>query len=118
MSTGVGLKAVRRRVTALTRFAHYVGLVGVEGPGEVTRSVIEGYLADLAGASRSWQRRPATSGGYAASLTQSVNAAGPQLEPTAAVFNDDNPPRGPSAAHARCLSRSRARREAPEAMAA
>lgn len=47
MSCGVGLEAVRRGLTAITRLAGYLRAVGLAGPDELTRTVIEGYLADL-----------------------------------------------------------------------
>jgi integrase len=117
MSTGVGLEAVRRGLGAITRLAGYLDAVDVAGPGELTRTVIEGYLADLAAGVPSPGHRQVHLGQLRGFL-EAVRARGwAQLDPTAAIFTGDNPPRperGPRAVSEQVM----AQLEAPEAMAA
>lgn len=117
MSTGVGLEAVRRGLTAITRLAGHLSAVGVAGAGDLTRGVIEGYLADLAVDIPSPGHRQVHLGQLRGFL-DAVRARGwAQLHPTAAIFTDDNPPRperGPRAVSEQVM----AQLETPAAMAA
>jgi hypothetical protein len=47
LATGVGLEAVRRGLTAVTRLAGYLQQARIDAPQALTRVVLEGYLADL-----------------------------------------------------------------------
>jgi len=117
LSTGVGLEAVRRGLTALTRFAGYLQKVVIDRPEEVTRVVLESYLADLALGIPNAQRRQVHIGQLRAFL-EAVRARGwAPLDATAALFNDDNPPRpqrGPRAVAEQVM----AQLETPAAIAA
>lgn len=117
MSTGVGLEAVRRGLTAVTRFAGYLDRAGVTGPEHVTRIVLEGYLAELAAGIDSAHRRQVHIGQLRAFLQAIRQHAWATLDPTAALFKDDNPPRpvrGPRAITEQVM----AQLETPAAIAA
>ncbi len=117
MSTGIGLAAVRRGLTSLTRFAGYLQQARVAGPDEVTRIVLEAYLADLAAGINSAHQRQVHIGQLRAFLQAIRQRGWALLDPTAALFKDDNPPRpvrGPRAVAEQVM----AQLEAPAAMAA
>ncbi|TWP32356.1 tyrosine-type recombinase/integrase, partial [Leekyejoonella antrihumi] len=116
MTTGTGLEAVRRGLGALIRFAGYLQQSDITGPEQITRAVLEAYLADLAVSIDSAHRRQVHIGQLRTFL-QAVRQRGwAPLNPTAALFKDDNPPRpirGPRAVAEQVM----AQLEAPTAMA-
>ena len=118
MSTGVGHESVRRGLTALTRFASYLQQVaGLAGPEAITRIMLESYLADLAAGIPSPQHRQVHLGQLRGFLETVRQRGWAPLDPTAALFKDDNPPRpvrGPRAVAEQVM----AQLETPEAIAA
>jgi integrase len=117
LSTGVGLEAVRRGLTALTRLAGYLHRARVDRPEEVTRVVLESYLADLSVSVPNAQRRQVHIGQLRGFLDAVRQRGWAPLDATAAMFKDDNPPRlqrGPRAVSEQVM----AQLEAPAAIAA
>ena len=117
LSTGVGLEAVRRGLTALTRLAGYLHQARVDRPEEVTRVVLESYLADLSVSVPNAQRRQVHIGQLRGFLDAVRQRGWAPLDTTAAMFKDDNPPRpqhGPRAVSEQVM----AQLEAPAAIAA
>lgn len=117
MATGVGLEAVRRGLTALTRLGGYLQRARIDGPQELTRVVLESYLADLSTGVPSAQRRQVHIGQLRGFLEAVRQRRWAPLDPTAALFKEDNPPRpqrGPRAVAEQVM----AQLEAPTAIAA
>lgn len=117
MATGVGLEAVRRGLTALTRLAGYLQQARITEPEELTRVVLEAYLADLAVGIPSPQRRQVHIGQLRGFLEAVRQRGWAPLDRTAALFKDDYPPRpqrGPRAVAEQVM----AQLEAPTAIAA
>ncbi|MDQ3359165.1 MAG: site-specific integrase [Actinomycetota bacterium] len=116
LSTGVGLEAVRRGLAALTRLADYLQQAGIDRPEHLTRVVLESYLADLAVAIPNAQRRQVHIGQLRGFLETVRQRGWAPLDPTAALFTEDNPPRpqrGPRAVGEQVM----AQLEAPGAIA-
>lgn len=117
MATGIGLEAVRRGLRALTRLGCYLQQVQVTGPQALTRVVLEAYLADLTAGIPNAQRRQVHIGQLRNFLEAVRQRDWAPLDPTAALFTDDNPPRpqrGPRAVAEQVM----AQLEAPAAIAA
>ncbi len=117
LSTGVGLEAVRRGLTALTRLAGYLQRARIDSPQELTRVVLEAYLADLSTGVPTAQRRQVHIGQLRGFLEAVRQRGWAPLDPTAALFKEDNPPRpqrGPRAVAEQVM----AQLEAPTAIAA
>ena len=117
MATGVGLEAVRRGLTALIRLAGYLQRARIDRPGALTRGVLEAYLADLATSIPNAQRRQVHIGQLRGFLEAVRQRGWAPLDPTAALFTDDNPPRpqrGPRAVAEQVM----AQLEGPAAIAA
>ncbi len=117
LATGVGLEAVRRGLTSVTRLAGYLQQARIAEPEELTRVVLEAYLADLATSIPNAQRRQVHIGQLRGFLDAVRQRGWAPLDPTAALFTDDNPPRpqrGPRAVAEQVM----AQLEAPTAIAA
>lgn len=117
LATGIGLEAVRRGVTALTRLAGYLQQAGIDAPQALTRVVLEGYLADLSAGVPTAHRRQVHIGQLRGFLETVRRRGWAPLDPTAALFTDDNPPRqerGPRAVAEQVM----AQLETPAAIAA
>ncbi|MDN5768221.1 MAG: site-specific integrase [Humibacillus sp.] len=117
LATGVGLEAVRRGLTTLTRLAGYLQQARIHTPRELTRSVLEAYLADLSTGVPTAQRRQVHIGQLRGFLEAVRQRGWAPLDPTAALFTEDNPPRperGPRAVAEQVM----AQLEAPTAIAA
>ncbi|MBC7269575.1 MAG: tyrosine-type recombinase/integrase [Streptomyces sp.] len=117
LATGVGLEAVRRGLTALTRLAGYLQQARIDGPQDLTRGVLEAYLADLSAGVPTAQRRQVHIGQLRGFLEAVRQRGWAPLDPTAALFTDDNPPRpqrGPRAVAEQVMVQL----EAPTAIAA
>ena len=117
MATGVGLEAVRRGLTALTRLAGHLQQARIDRPEALTRVVLEAYLADLAASVPSAHRRQVHIGQLRGFLEAVRQRGWAPLDATAALFKDDNPPRpqrGPRAVAEQVM----AQLEAPAAIAA
>lgn len=93
MATGVGLEAVRRGLTALTRLGGYLQRARIDGPQQLTRVVLERYLADLAAGIPTAHQRQVHIGQLRGFLEAVRQRGWAPLDPTAALFTDDNPPR-------------------------
>lgn len=93
MATGVGLEAVRRGLTALTRLAGHLQQARIDRPEALTRVVLEAYLADLAASVPSAHRRQVHIGQLRGFLEAVRQRGWAPLDATAALFKDDNPPR-------------------------
>ena len=95
LSTGLGLEAGGvRPLRALTRFAVFLREHGIDGPGGISRTVLEGYLADLRAAMGG---RP-EHGAHVSVIGLFLTAArqhgwAPGLPADAMVFPGDQPPR-------------------------
>ena len=117
LATGVGLEAVRRGLTAVTRLAGYLQQARIDAPQALTRVVLEGYLADLSTGVPTAHRRQVHIGQLRGFLEAVRQRGWAPLHPTAALFTDDNPPRpqrGPRAVAEHVM----AQLEAPTAIAA
>ena len=117
LATGVGLEAVRRGLTAVTRLAGYLQQARIDAPQALTRVVLEGYLADLSTGVPTAHRRQVHIGQLRGFLEAVRQRGWAPLDPTAALFTDDNPPRpqrGPRAVAEHVM----AQLEAPTAIAA
>lgn len=117
LATGVGLEAVRRGLTALTRLAGYLQQARIDGPEELTRVVLEAYLADLSTGIPTAHRRQVHIGQLRGFLEAVRQRGWAPLDPTAALFKEDNPARpvrGPRAVAEQVM----AQLEAPTAVAA
>lgn len=115
LATGVGLEAVRRGLTALTRLAGYLQHARIGRPEDVTRVVLEAYLADLSAGVPNAQRRQVHIGQLHGFLEAVRQRGWAPLDATAAMFKDDNPPRpqrGPRAVSEQVM----AQLEAPTAI--
>ena len=93
LATGVGLEAVRRGLTALTRLAGYLQQARIDVPQDLTRAVLEAYLADLSTGVPTAQRRQVHISQLRGFLEAVRQRGWAPLDPTAALFTDDNPPR-------------------------
>ncbi len=117
MATGVGLEAVRRGLTALTRLTGYLQQAGITGPEALTRVVLEAYLSDLATSVPNAHRRQVHIGQLRSFLDTVRQRGWAPLDTTAALFKGDNPPRparGPRAVAEQVM----AQLESPAAIAA
>ncbi len=117
LATGVGLEAVRRGLTPLTRLGGYLQQARIESPQQLTRVVLEAYLADLSAGVKTAQRRQVHIGQLRGFLETVRQRGWASLDPTAALFKDDNPPRpqrGPRAVAEQVM----AQLETPTAIAA
>lgn len=93
MSVGIGIEAVRRGLRAVTRLAIYLRQAGVDHPHALTRTVLEAYLADLATSVPNAQQRQVHIGQLRSFLETVRHRDWASLDPTAALYSDDNPPR-------------------------
>ena len=93
LATGVGLEAVRRGLTALTRLGGYLHQARIDGPQQLTRVVLEAYLADLSAGVPTAHRRQVHIGQLRGFLETVRQRGWAPLDATAALFTDDNPPR-------------------------
>lgn len=117
LATGVGLEAVRRGLTALTRLDGYLQRARIDAPQQLTRLVLEAYLADLSSGVLAAHRRQVHIGQLRGFLEAVRQRSWAPLDPTAALFKEDNPPRpqrGPRAVAEQVM----AQLEAPTAIAA
>lgn len=115
--TGVGLEAVRRGLTALTRLGVHLQQARIHRPEQLTRVVLEAYLADLSTGVPTAQRRQVHIGQLRGFLETVRQRGWAPLDPTAALFTDDNPPR-PQRRPRAVAEQVMAQLEAPTAIAA